>query len=86
MKFLRKNLRYPGNAAELGIQGKVFLSFVIEKNGDLSHIKVLRGIGSGLDEEAVRVLSKSPQWKPGIQNNQKVRVAYTLPINFSLTN
>lgn len=86
VKFLRRNLRYPGMAAETGIQGKVILSFVIERNGDLSHIKVIRGIGSGCDEEAIRVLSKSSQWKPGIQNKQNVRVAYTLPINFSLSN
>ncbi|MEJ7691893.1 TonB family protein [Daejeonella sp.] len=86
IKFLRKNLRYPGMAAENGIQGKVILSFVIERNGDLSHIKVVRGIGSGCDEEAMRVLSKSPQWKPGVQNKQPVRVAYNLPINFALSN
>lgn len=86
IKFLRKNLRYPNMAAENGIQGKVILSFIIERNGDLSHIKVLRGIGSGCDEEAMRVLAKSPQWKPGLQNKQSVRVAYNLPINFSLSN
>ena len=86
IKFLRRNLRYPGMAVESGIQGKVILSFIIERTGELSHIKVVRGIGSGCDEEAVRVLSRSPQWKPGIQNDQKVRVAYTLPINFSLSN
>ena len=86
VKFLRKNLRYPGMAAEAGIQGKVLLSFVIERNGNLSHIKVIRGIGGGCDEEAARVLSKSPQWKPGMQNKQAVRVAYNLPINFSLSN
>lgn len=86
VKFLRKNLRYPGMAVENGIQGKVIVSFIIERNGDLSHIKVLRGIGSGCDEEAVRVLSKSPQWNPGIQNKQSVRVAYNLPISFSLSN
>jgi protein TonB len=86
IKFLRRNLRYPGIAAENGIRGKVFLSFVIERNGNLSNIKVLRGIGSGCDEEAVRVLSKSPQWKPGVQNKQTVRVAYNIPINFSLSN
>jgi len=86
VKFLRKNLRYPGMAAEAGIQGKVIVSFVIERNGVLSNIKVIRGIGSGCNEEAIRVLSKSPQWKPGIHNNQNVRVAYTLPINFSLSN
>lgn len=86
IKFLRKNLRYPGMAVEASIQGKVILGFVIERNGDLSQIRVVRCIGSGCDEEAIRVLSISPQWKPGIQNNQKVRVAYTLPINFSLSN
>lgn len=86
IKFLQKNLKYPGMAVESGIQGKVILSFIIERSGELSHIKIVRGIGSGCDEEAVRVLSRSPQWEPGIQNNQKVRVAYTLPINFSLSN
>lgn len=86
VKFLRRHLRYPGMAAETGIQGRVILGFVIERNGDLSNIKVVRGIGSGCDEEAIRVLSKSPQWKPGIQNKQNVRVAYTLPINFSISN
>lgn len=86
VKFLGKNLRYPGIAAENGIQGKVILSFVIERNGELSHIKVIRGIGSGCDEEAMRVLYKSPQWTPGVQNKQPVRVAYNIPINFSLSN
>lgn len=83
-KFLSRNLKYPGIAVEKGIEGKVLISFIIEKNGRLSNIKILRGIGSGCDEEAIRVLEKSPEWKPGIQNKQKVRVAYTLPINFSL--
>jgi len=84
IKFLSRNLKYPGIAVEKGIEGKVLISFIIEKNGRLSNIKILRGIGFGCDEEAVRVLEKSPEWKPGIQNKQKVRVAYTLPINFSL--
>lgn len=84
IKFLSKNLKYPGVAVDRGIEGKVLISFIIEKNGRLSNIKILRGIGYGCDEEAVRVLEKSPEWKPGIQNKQKVRVAYTLPINFSL--
>ncbi len=86
VKFLRKNLRYPPMAAEAGIQGKVLLSFVIERNGEVSQLKVVRGIGSGCDEEAVRVLSKSPRWKPGMQNDKAVRVAYNIPINFSLGN
>lgn len=84
IKFLSRNLKYPGIAVEKGIEGKVLISFIIEKNGRLSNIKILRGIGYGCDEEAIRVLEKSPEWKPGIQNKQKVRVAYTLPINFSL--
>jgi protein TonB len=84
IKFLSRNLKYPGIAVEKGIEGKVLISFIIEKNGKLSNIKILRGIGYGCDEEAIRVLEKSPEWKPGIQNKQKVRVAYTLPINFNL--
>ena len=85
-KYLSKNLRYPGTARENNIQGKIILSFVIEKNGQLSNIKVLRGIGGGCDEEAVRVLKKSPAWTPGVQNERSVRVAYTIPINFQMPN
>lgn len=83
-KYLRKNLRYPASAAESNISGRVYLSFIVEKDGSLTDIKVLKGIGFGCDEEAVRVLKKSPAWTPGIQNKQKVRVQYTLPIVFSL--
>lgn len=84
VKFLTRNLRYPEGAVERDIQGKVLVSFIIEKDGRLSNIKIIRGIGNGCDEEAIRVLEKSPKWKPGVQNKQNVRVAYTLPINFSL--
>lgn len=56
----------------------------VSTDGQLSNIKILRGIGAGCDEEAIRVLQRSPKWKPGIQNKQNVRVAYTLPISFSL--
>ncbi|HEY1008717.1 MAG: TonB family protein [Daejeonella sp.] len=83
-KYLSRHLRYPGMAAEHGIQGKVLVSFIIERNGELSHIKILRSIGGGCDEEAMRVLAKSPKWAPGLQNNQSVRVAYNIPINFKL--
>jgi len=83
-KYLSRNLRYPELARENGIYGKILVSFIIEKNGDLSNIAILRGIGSGCDEEAIRVLSKSPKWKAGIQNKQNVRVAYTIPIHFKL--
>ncbi len=83
-KFLQKNLRYPHEASEKGISGKVWISFIIEKNGHLSSLVVERGAGYGMDEEALRVLKMAPPWKPGIQNGQPVRVKYTLPLNFVL--
>lgn len=82
--FLRKHLRYPERARDAGIAGKVFVSFVVEKDGRLTDIKVLRGIGYGCDEEAARVLKKSPSWKPGIQNDRTVRVLYTIPLHFQM--
>lgn len=84
MKFLRKNLRYPERAAEAGVGGKVLVSFVVEKDGRLTDIRIVRGIGFGCDEEAARVLKKSPAWEPGIQNNRQVRVLYTIPLHFQL--
>ncbi len=83
--FLATHLRYPKVAHDAGVQGRVFCQFVVEKDGSLSNIKVVRGIGGGCDEEAVRVLAISPKWKPGLQNGQKVRVSYTMPISFQLT-
>jgi protein TonB len=85
-KFLKKNLRYPDQAVEQEKSGKVWISFVIEKDGTLTDIKVMKGPGYGMDEEALRVLRKAPAWTPGIQRGKPVRVAYTLPINFSLGN
>jgi periplasmic protein TonB len=82
--FLSKNINYPPMARENNISGRVFVSFVVEKNGQLTDIKVLRGLGYGTDEEAVRVLKKSPAWKPGVQNGRPVRVQYTIPIFFQL--
>jgi protein TonB len=83
-KFLQKNLRFPAVAQEQGVSGKVMLSFIIEKDGSLSNIKVERGAGYGFDEEALRVLKLAKAWKPGIQNGQPVRVRYNIPINFQL--
>ena len=83
-KYLQKNLKYPPMARENNITGRVIMSFVVEKNGQLTDIKVLRGIGGGCDEEASRVLKNAPAWKPGIQNGRPVRVAYTMPIFFQL--
>ena len=83
--YLGRNIHYPAVAKENNVQGKVFLTFVVERDGSLTDIKVLRGIGSGCDEEAVRVLKAAPKWKPGIQNGRPVRVQYNVPITFTLT-
>jgi len=83
-KFLATNMKYPKAARDNNVQGRVIITFVVEKDGSLSNMKVVRGIGSGCDEEAVRVLSISPAWKPGIQNGKKVKVQYSVPISFSL--
>lgn len=84
-KFLQKNLRFPAQAQDAGVSGKVYLSFIIEKDGHLSNISVERKAGYGFDEEASRVLKLAPAWKPGMQNGQPVRVRYMIPINFQLT-
>ena len=86
MKFLKKNLRYPDQAIDAEKSGRVLISFVVEKDGTLTDIKILRGPGYGMDEEALRVVKKAPAWTPGIQRGKPVRVAFTLPINFSLGN
>ncbi|MEJ2882564.1 M56 family metallopeptidase [Pedobacter sp. GR22-6] len=84
-KFLGENVRYPAYALEHKIQGKVFLSFIVEVDGSLSNIKVDRKLGGGTDEEAIRVLELSPKWIPGVQNGKIVRVKYNIPIGFSLS-
>jgi len=84
-RYLSKNIRYPAVARENNTQGRVIVSFVCEKDGSLTDVKVARGIGDGCDEEAVRVIKASPHWKPGIQNGRPVRVAYSVPINFTLS-
>ena len=84
MKFLGKNINYPTLAKESGIQGRVFINFVVEPNGSISNVKVLRGIGGGCDEEAVRVVKSMPKWSPGKQRGKPVRVSYNLPVKFTL--
>ena len=84
-KFLQKHIHYPPQASDANVQGKVFLSFIIETDGHLSNIQVEHGAGFGLDEEALRVLKLAPAWKPGIQNGRPVRVKYTIPVNFTLS-
>jgi len=83
-KFLQKNIRYPQIAKENGIQGRAYLQFIVERDGSLTDIKIVRNPGGGTGEEAARVLKMSPHWKPGMQNGNKVRVQYTIPVNFSL--
>lgn len=82
--FLSSNLNYPKDARDAGVQGRVYLSFVVEKDGKLTDVKVIRGVGSGLDEEALRVMLRSPKWTPGEQRGRLVRVSYTIPIFFKL--
>ncbi len=83
-EYIAANIKYPLEAQKQNIQGKVFLFFVVEKDGSLSHIRVLRSVSKEIDEEAIRVLKNSPKWTPGFQNGKPVRVYYSLPITFSL--
>lgn len=83
-KYLGNSIKYPPLAKESGIQGRVFVNFVVEPNGTISNVKVLRGIGGGCDEEAIRVVQAMPTWKPGKQRGKAVRVSYNLPIKFTL--
>ncbi len=85
LKFFADNLKYPKQAKENGIQGKVYVSFVVEPDGSVTNIKILRGIGGGCDEEAIRVVKLMPKWEPGTQRGKNVRVQFNLPIKFSLS-
>lgn len=82
-KFIVNNLKYPEVAALTGLNGKVFISFIIEKDGTVSNVKPIKCLGAGCESEAIRVVSISPAWKPGTQNGRNVRVAYTMPITFT---
>ncbi len=82
--FLRDNIKYPQIARESSISGTVYVTFVVEKDGRVTDIKILRGIGGGCDEEAVRVIKSMPRWNPGKQRGKPVRVQFNMPIKFSL--
>lgn len=82
--FLRENTKYPAIARESGIQGVVYVTFVVERDGSLTDIKVLRGIGGGCDEEAMRVVKMMPKWAPGKQRGKPVRCQFNMPIKFTL--
>ncbi len=83
-KFLGKNLKYPTAAQRANIQGKVFLSFIVEKDGSITDIETIKGIGFGCDEEAMRVVKLMPKWIAGKQNGRNVRVKFTIPVFFRL--
>mgnify|MGYP001629617275 CR=1 FL=1 len=84
--WVMQNVKFPQIALENNIQGRVILSFVIDKDGRLTNIEVLQAPDRSLAEEAVRVLNKSPKWSPGKQRNQTVRVRFTLPVDFRVQN
>ncbi len=84
MKYLANNISYPKMANENNIHGKVFITFVVETDGSISNIELLRGIGGGCDEEAIRVVKNMPRWIPGKQRNKAVRVQFNLPVKFTL--
>ncbi|WP_295798009.1 energy transducer TonB [Mucilaginibacter sp.] len=85
-QFINKNTKYPRTAYENNTSGKVIISFVVERDGSLTDVKVKRGIGDGCDEEAMRVIKLSSPWIPGTQGGKPVRVAYSVPISFGLSN
>ncbi|MCC6837987.1 MAG: TonB family protein [Bacteroidia bacterium] len=86
MKYIQKNIQYPQVEKEAGISGTCYVTFVVEKDGNITDVKVLRGVsgGPGCDKEAMRVVKSMPNWKPGKQNGREVRVQFNLPIKFTL--
>lgn len=84
MKYLSENTKYPVVAQENGVQGRVTVQFVVEKDGSISDVHVLRGVDPSLDKEAVRVVKSMPRWTPGKQNGSAVRVKYQVPVTFRL--
>lgn len=83
-QWLSQNLTYPAVAAENGIQGRVIVNFVVEKDGSISNVQVVRSVDPALDREAVNVVKRMPKWNPGMNNGQPARVKFTLPVTFKL--
>ncbi len=84
MKYIQKNVKYPPIAKEYNITGKVYVSFIVDKSGSVTNVKIVRGVDKNLDAEAVRVVKSLPKYKPGKQRGKAVRVMFTIPINFTL--
>lgn len=85
MTFIKKNINYPREAANMGVEGKVIVAFEVGKDGRLDKIQVLKGVGNGCDEEAIRVIKMMPNWEPGKMNGRSVKVKMTVPIKFQLS-
>lgn len=85
MKFLQKNIKYPASAKRMGIEGKVFVKFIVDKEGGISAMEVMKGINADLDKEAMRVIKLMPPWKPGKQNGRAVKSQFVLPVYFKLS-
>ena len=83
-KYVGEKIKYPAQARRMGIEGRVFVEFVINKDGSLSDVRSIKGIGAGCDEEAVRIIQSAPAWNPGKQRGKSVKQRYTLPIIFKL--
>lgn len=83
-QYLANNIKYPQQARETGTQGKVYLTFVVERDGSITDIKILRDIGSGCGDEAIRVVKAMPKWQPAKQRGKAVRMQFNLPVNFTL--
>jgi periplasmic protein TonB len=83
-KYIGEKMKYPAQARRMGVEGRVFVQFVIGKDGSITDVKVIKGIGAGCDEEAARVMQSAPPWNPGKQRGKPVKQRYTLPIIFKL--
>jgi protein TonB len=84
MRFISKNIVYPSIPRDNGKQGKVYVSFIIDKEGNVTNVEIVRGVEKHLDKEAIRVIKKMPKWKPGKQRGIPVKVKYTIPVNYTL--
>lgn len=82
--YLHDNIKYPSLVKETNIQGTVFVNFIVERDGSVSNVKILRPVSGGCDEEAIRVIKNMPLWKPGLQHGKPVRVSFNLPVKFVL--
>ena len=83
-QYLSQNIKYPEEAIKKGQEGTVYVSFIVEKDGSISNVKTLKGIGSSCDEEALRVVKEMPRWTPGLYKGKPARVLFNMPIYFKL--